>query len=411
MPRGRRSRRRALGARLKRGSKATLTQSESTAGAHLEHSWSTARQWAPTRWCRLCSSPTLMKSHTPFAVLRASCAVLAAATFSCGGNGHTSPSSPALSVDASPGPAGDAGAHKPARAGVAHDGANPSTGDFANPTTTRPGADAGAGGLDAGRAGADAQAAAPNTPPTAIRFADWAPDAPAGGYDLCTANPGDLTWTGPLLGFGVTFPRVGRYVTLAPGSYDFRVVAAGSPDCSVSIVDAIGVPAIATNQHLTIALVGAVSPQGAQVPAQIVSFMDDVSPVAGQAQLRFINAAPAATVVDFGTGSLRAGNFMPLASDVLFGQTAVGAGISDGGAPDTNGYLTVAPLMRAVLSAQAVGAMTDLTTASNVTMAAGSVDTITIVNGAGTSATPQMLLCRDNAPAEGTMSSCSVLAP
>ena len=352
-----------------------------------------------------------MKRPTTFAVLRASCAVLAVAATSCG-NGHTNPSSPALTVDASAGhdAGGDAGTHQ--SGDVTHDGANP-LGELADGgPSAQPGADGGLGGPNNGMraGGADAQANA--APATAIRFADWAPDAPAGGYDICSATPGDLTFTGPLLGSGIGFPQVGRYIAIAPGSYGFRVVAAGS-DCSTAVLYTVGVPSvdIATNQHFTIALVGTINPMGSDPPAQLAAFMDDVGPMRGQAKLRFINASPAATVVTFGTGSMAAGNFTPLASDVRFGTAASATLLAEAGAPDSNGYLSLAPLMGGSLSAQPIPAMTDLATGSNVSVPAGAVDTIVLVNGGSDNVTPQMVLLQDDAPPQGMLSPSAVLAP
>jgi hypothetical protein len=246
-------------------------------------------------------------------------------------------------------------------------------------------------------------------------------------------------WTGPLIGNAVRFPQVGRYVQLAAGSYDVRAVPPASTDCSTSIAEAIGLPPLPANGHLTFALIGAISPRGSDPPASLVAFSDDVTAPAGQAALRFINASPAATSVDFGTGSQRTGNYAALADDVLFGQTASASsvpppdgglnplpldagfnfsldaalsGTSQPGAPDSDGYLFLAPTPRVgiVLSARTVGASTDLATGSGATLRADTVSTVALINGGSDGATPQLLLCRDQA-VTGGLSSCSVLTP
>jgi hypothetical protein len=241
-------------------------------------------------------------------------------------------------------------------------------------------------------------------PATAIRFADLAPDAPAAGYDICTSPPGDLTWSGPVLGGGIAFSQVGRYVAMAVGSYDVRVVAPGSTGCSNPVATGIGLPALAANQHVTYALVGAINPMGMDPTATVVAFVDDVTGAPGQATVRFVNATPAAPAVDFGVE--QGGNFAPLAQSVMFGQADTLG--QDGGLPDTNGYLLSAPLAMATIGARTLGATTDLVTATNVTLSAGSITTILAINGGSDGATPQLLLCQDGAATQGMLSACAV---
>jgi hypothetical protein len=350
------------------------------------------------------------------------------AAAACGGGNHST-SAPAVTGPDASGP----DAHAEASVTAAGD----ASGDVANGTGAA--ADGGAG-AESGGPGSEG-GAGPAALPTGslVRFANWAPDSPSAGFDVCTAAPGGLTWTGPLLGNAVRFPQVGRYVQLAAGSYDVRAVPPASTDCSTSIAEAIGLPPLPANGHITFALVGAISPRGSDPPAALVAFTDDVTAPAGQAALRFINATPAATSVDFGTGSQRTGNYAALADDVLFGQASsassaapldaglnplpldggfnfsLDAALSSGGlagAPDSNGYLFLAPTPRAgvVLSARAVGANTDLATGSGATLRAATVSTVAIVNGGSDGVTPQLLLCRDEAVANG-LSACSVLSP
>jgi hypothetical protein len=283
--------------------------------------------------------------------------------------------------------------------------------------------------------------AASNPAGSLVRFADWAPDSSATGYDICTAAPGGLSWTGPMMGNAVRFPQVGRYVSLPAGSYDVRVVPPTSTDCSNPVAEGIGLPSLPANGRITYALVGSINPRGSDPPAALVALGDDVTAPAGQAALRFVNASPAASSVDFGTGSDRGNNFADLADDVLFGQAAsmapspgIDAGLAPldaglpsfdsglnlsldaalsstgiAGAPDGNGYLLLPPAASAMLSAHAVGASTDLVTGSGAVWQAATVNTVALINGGGDGATPQLLLCRDDAAPQGMLSACSVL--
>jgi hypothetical protein len=241
-------------------------------------------------------------------------------------------------------------------------------------------------------------------PPTAIRFADLAPDAPAAGYSLCTSPPGDLTWTGPVAGGAIAFAQVGRYIAMAPGSIDVRVVAPTSTDCSSPVATGLGLPALATNQHITYALIGYITPTGQDPGASVVAFVDETTAAAGQTALRFVNASPAAAALDFGIDV--GGNFAPLAQSVLFGSAS--STVVDGGVADTNGYLLNAPLVMATLDARPLGDMTSLVSAPNVSMAGGTVNSIYAINGGTDNAMPQLLVCPDSTTMQGMLSACSI---
>src|SRR5580700_3131759 len=122
---------------------------------------------------------------------------------------------------------------------------------------------------DGGNVEAASEAAAETGPTTQtlVRLADWSPDAIP--LDFCVAPHGTGAWEGPLLaisaaldpdaglgdagGHGLTFPLVTAYLSLAPGQYDVRLVAAQATDCGVNIVnDAVGLPAFAADAHTTI---------------------------------------------------------------------------------------------------------------------------------------------------------------
>jgi hypothetical protein len=142
-----------------------------------------------------------------------------------------------------------------------------------------------------------------------------------------------------------------------------------------------------------------------------VSFTDDSTASTGNALLRFINAAPDLAAVDFGEGALSTTSFAALLTNVQFGK--VGSTAADAGTPDTNGYLTLAALSGAKFSVHtSAGGTTDTATASNVTVAAGGIVTMALVNGKNGGPAPQFLLCTDNAgPSASLLGSCSIVSP
>jgi hypothetical protein len=353
-----------------------------------------------------------MNQRTVFSfVLPATCAACAALALDCD-DGDSSAIAPIFPADASAsGPPGARTEAPPVDAGsdVARYPVGPV--DATAVTTATPDAGAG-GGPGAGGPGTRAEAGAPvveaSAPTSYLRFADWAPDVPSGyGLDICLVTRGTSTVSGPLIGAGVPFPLVSRYLSVAPGRYDLRVIArgAGSPDCS-SGVSASGLPELVANGHMTFALVGSISPRGNDPPAKITTFLDQpLVSSDSQATVRFINATPASAAADFGGGSLRAGNFSALVNDVQFGRAVSPTGTGT----DVNGYVLAPPRSASPISAHTVGASTDLAVASNAAWNRGSLATVVLVNGANNGPPPQFLVCLDNAPAEGAFAACSIL--
>ncbi len=294
----------------------------------------------------------------------------------------------------------------------------------------RPGA-SGEAGADTGGDGRE--------PPAYVRLADWAPDAPSAGFDLCIAERGGRgTWTGPLLqGAGVAFPYVGRYVPVAAGEYNVRVVAPGSPDCASAVAPGAGdAPAVTVGARATIALVGELSPTGDAQGPQLVALADDVAAPAGRAAVRFVDALPGPSAVVFGTGSESRLDFSPLTGAVPF--AGVSTTPADAGAADANGYLLLAPQAGAGLSAQVSGNQFDETTGTTTTLgdagfvttggsegftpgtdlasgasaswSAGAAVTVALVAAGGSQPPAQLVVCQDDAPAQGPLSACTVLA-
>jgi hypothetical protein len=321
---------------------------------------------------------------------------------------------------------------------------------FACGTTNNngPGRDAGGPpGDDASAATADGSTtvvegaagdATPVAPQAYVRIANWSPDAPA--VEVCFNQAGASSWTGhvPRLArivaavdagtladagaAGISFPQVTSYLVITPGSYEVRLVVAGSADCSKPVVD-LAMVTLAASSYATIAALGEASPVGMDQPLSLVPFTDEVSAPPGQMALRFINASPSPTLTpaDLGTGSIAGsiggpgGGFAPLFTAVGFGKVAG----SDGGAIDTidaNGYAASTPFATATLSAHPTAAGADTTVALNeVTIAATSAATVALVNGVGSgtgSSGAKLLQCADADNSAGTslLSTCSIIS-
>jgi hypothetical protein len=298
------------------------------------------------------------------------------------------------------------------------------SGDSARPGAGDSGPPAPDGGLQ-GDATSDAGDAGP--PEAYVRVAQWSPGAPA--IDVCFAPEGE-DWTGqvprlaPLLagadastgvksdggageagapgdgggpaGAGLTFPQVTSYLALAPGTYAVRLVSAGASDCSKALVD-LAVASLEAGSFTTVAAVGEATPGPGEPPLKMVSFVDEVTAPAGQIALRFINASPGLTAVDFGTGSLSGagGAFAPLFRGVAFGDAGAVAE-SDAGAVDANGYLAAGAYAGATLSAHVTATATDTATATNdVNVRAGSAATMALIGLVSGGASAELLQCAD----------------
>jgi hypothetical protein len=253
-----------------------------------------------------------------------------------------------------------------------------------------------------------------------LRIANFAPDAPAAGYDVCLAPVGTASWIGPLLAAtfapgslgqgganGIQFPWVSAYIPVAPGAYDLQLVAAGATDCQSGVIPATyGLPELVPGGHTMFAVVGNVLVRGSDAILKIAVFPDDTATTPGAA-LRVINAVSSVGYEDVGTGSEAAGTFAPLVTDVAF--ATVGTDLADGSRTDQNGYFAVAPISGAFFSAHPSGVTTaDSDTATNVSLAARSVTTLVLLEGLN-SRPQQFLACTETAPANGALSACTVL--
>jgi hypothetical protein len=260
------------------------------------------------------------------------------------------------------------------------------------------------------------------SPPTLsfVRLADFAPDAPASGYDFCLTLAGTTTWMGPLLASsfprgslgqgganGIQFPWVSAYLGVPPGTYDLQLVAPGATDCQTGVIaPTFGLPGLVVGAHTTFAVVGNVLQRGSDAALKIAVFADDTT-VTERAALRFINAISTVGYADVGTGLEMNGTFAPLVIDVAF--ATVGMVLADGGATDPNGYLTLAPVSGAVFSAHPTGVTTtDSDSATNVSLMARSVTTVVLLDSQN-GRPQQFLACTETAPPNGAQSPCTVL--
>jgi hypothetical protein len=271
-------------------------------------------------------------------------------------------------------------------------------------------------------------------PLAGVRFANWSPDAPA--VDFCLAPHGSGAFRGPMMHAalaaldeagvvdaavpGLSFPQVGSYILMPLGQYDARLVAAGSPDCNVSVIspDDTKVAPLERETMTTIAAVGDVSPKAGAPGIGLVSFRDDVLAKLDGGQpvvsLRFIQAAPALSAASIGTGRIANGSFLQWFVGVPFGQAsneqeaqATETGTTPTTFVDPDGYDLLSTLSSATISVHEFKARADLVVARNVTAAPGTVLTMVLV---GTPSSLQLLECIDDAGTVGLLSACQIVS-
>jgi hypothetical protein len=263
-------------------------------------------------------------------------------------------------------------------------------------------------GVDGSGASDDA---APAAPPSAhVRFADWSPDAPPSGFSFCLSPQGMQAWLGPFLPKGLAFPGTSAYSDVPPGTYDAEIVAASSGDCSTGVLPmSTPLPSLDDGMYATVAAIGDVTPPFAEQSMRLAAFVDDDVGTAGSALLRMIDAAPSFRYVNVGTGTMAKGDFRLLFASAGFGTPAT---IATGGQMfDPNGYAQLMPMSNVDLSVQPISAGgRDAATASNVSLAAGTVATLVIIGGKMGGPPPQIMMCDDAAAARGAASACNVFS-
>jgi hypothetical protein len=272
----------------------------------------------------------------------------------------------------------------------------------------------GAGETEGGDARVDAG------PQALVRIANFVPDAPAAGFDLCLAPTGTTNWMGPLLARsfapgslgqggpnGIQFSSVSRYFAIPPGLYDAQIVNTGS-NCSQGLIPpTYGLPELDDGSFATFAFFGDVTPAGNDPMMSVALFLDDATAPSGTFSLRVINAVPSIGNLDVGMGSFTGGDFSALLPFVSFGRASTG--LVDGGSADDNWYVSLNPVRDVEFSMHDSGGTADRATASHLTIPAGPVITMALINGKTGGKRPQFMVCTDNAPPAGAKSACGVV--
>jgi hypothetical protein len=229
---------------------------------------------------------------------------------------------------------------------------------------------------------------------------------------------------------GLGYPGVTSYFYMAPGHYDARFVAAGSPECNVPVValDAETLPELAKEGVLTIGLFGGAGQDAGAAGPKVVGFTDDAtlppSSVIGLGRfaVRFINAAPRVPAADFGTGppGVFMGGYLSMFAGVVYGQTG-NADESTFAPPylDDNGYLFASAITESSFSASVlVNQNPVILVTGPTTVGAGAVVTVVLL-GSGSPASDggsqggslQLLQCEDNAGTLSISGDCKVISP
>ncbi len=236
-----------------------------------------------------------------------------------------------------------------------------------------------------------------------VRVAHLSPDAPS--VDFCVAPHGDTAFIGPILATnglatGLSYGSATKYFDLAADTYDVRLVAPGSADCSTSLgglADFTDLPSLSPGDSVTLAAEG-LAMIGSATPLHIAAYVDETQVDSGQAKLRFIHASPGTPAVDVGVGG--GAVFTSVFTDVAYGDIAAA----------DNGYIETAPIAGAEISARAHGSLSDALSIKPAVLPAGAIATAFAIGELGSSTTPlRVLLCVDNAAAEGLLSQCSVV--
>ena len=252
---------------------------------------------------------------------------------------------------------------------------------------------------------------ASTTGPAQVRFAHLSPNKPP--IDLCLAVHGTGQFNGPLLkpigvvATGLAYGQVSKYLSVAPGSYDVRVVDGGATTCADSLFDATAVPAFNAEDAVTVVSTGLIPPDASNPNAfVVVTYSDDRSAPAGKTLARFIHDAPATPALDFGSGS--GSGFSAMFDNVAY----LVAGTPVSGSADVNRYVTLTSASApTTFSLRLANSGTDaITFTSAAAQASGAVVTWYAIGSLTPMPNPlQVLVCTDNGIPIGPLSPCSIV--
>jgi hypothetical protein len=238
--------------------------------------------------------------------------------------------------------------------------------------------------------------------PVRLRVAHLSPDAPA--VDVCLAAAGSGLFTGPVLAqagaaAGLAYGQATRYLDVAAGTYDVRIVAAAAVDCTSPIVPDTAGASLPGGRAVTVAATGLAAPAAGQPSFALVPLVDETQVAAGKAKVRFVHASPGTPPVDVGAGA--GASFTPLFTAVPFG--AVDADRAPAG------YLETDPLSGATISARATGTTADALAIPGVTLPAGAIVTVFAVGVLGGDPGLAALVCADDTGEQALLSDCALL--
>jgi hypothetical protein len=230
-----------------------------------------------------------------------------------------------------------------------------------------------------------------------------------GAYDFCYEAVGASSFTGPVFqGFGIsgglTYEQVSEYVQVPQLQVTFRIVAAGSSDCSTPLNGIADLPISATTAGSLTTVGLFIDPTGVNGPS-LAPFTDEAT--AKRSNLRGINASPGP---NNGTGT---GTTFDIVAVSSIGQQDFLPGIPYGGVSppsttvDTNGYTEHNAFSGATLEVQDSSSLSTLLTVTPFDTTTGDVYSLFIVGISGDGTHPmQMLICDDTAPVSNHLASC-----
>jgi len=204
---------------------------------------------------------------------------------------------------------------------------------------------------------------------------------------------------------GIALGQASSYVELPPGTYDLRFVAAGSHDCAASLID-VSLPSLVPGAVMTMAITGAIGGVG-DAAFTLRPVIDETTAPPTRAGLRFVHLAPGAPALDIGVGTPGSGDYRPLVQNLRFGETSAAPSIGTPIAIDALGYLEVAAVAYARITAQISGdGGVEIAEGANLVVGNGAAGSVYVVGGADAL---RFVGCLD-APSAGMLGPCALLA-